>query len=160
MRLKRQQNHSVDFLFTLAAFLVYAGAMLMLVYMGAAVYKSVTRQMDEHYSTRTAQAYIVEKIRQNDKSGTVGAEERDGHRMLVLKETIEGKEYATYIYTDGGKLKELFVNSQTEISLDKGREILDLQDFSIEEEEDGFFRASIEDAKGITREFFIHTDSE
>lgn len=160
MRTKKQQNHSVDFLFTLMTFLVYAGAMLMLVYMGTSVYKSVTQQMEQHYVTRTAQAYIVEKIRQNDKSGTISAGEVKGRPALILKETVEDEEYVTYIYADDGKLKELFVKADSELSLDMGMEMLDVEDFSIEETRKGLFEASITDKEGVVRTFVVHRDSE
>lgn len=159
MRMKKQQSHSVDFLFTLMTFLVYAGAMLMLVYMGTSVYKSVTQQMEQHYVTRTAQAYIVEKIRQNDKSGTISAGEVQEHPALILKETVGDEEYATYIYADGGKLKELFVKADSEFSLDMGMEMLDVEDFSIEETKEGLFKASVTDQEGVVRTFVVHRDS-
>lgn len=160
MNRKRQQSHSVDFLFTLVTFLIYASAMIMLVYMGTAVYRSVTQQMEQHYATRTAQAYITEKIRQNDKSGSIFAEQVDGHQVLTFLESVDGRDYVTYIYEDEGKLKELFTRKDSEISLSGGTEILDLQGFSVEEPEDGCFRISITDADGKTREFVIYQDSE
>ncbi len=158
--MKKQRSHSVDFLFTLATFLIYAGAMLMLVYMGIAVYQSVTGQMEQHYITRTAQAYIVEKIRQNDQSGMISTGEIDDHPALLLKESIADEEYVTYIYADDGKLKELFVKADSAVSAGMGTEILEIGDFSIEELQEGLFGVSITDGEGTVRAFMIRRDSE
>lgn len=160
MRLKEQKKYSVDFLFTMITFALYAGMMIALVYMGAQVYQSVIAGMRNHDATRTAQAYIVEKVRQSDTAGSIRAEKIQGTDVLVLKQSVEGREYATYIYTREGMLKELFTRADREVTLSDGTGILELSDFSIEEKEGGLLKGAITDNRGFTRTFWIYRECE
>lgn len=156
---KQQPKHSVDFLFTLLTFLIYAGAMILLVGMGTLVYRNVTQRMEEHTVTRTVQAYITEKIRQNDGAGRVSVKEMDGKTVLVLEQTIENTEYVTCIYEDEGWLKELFTKKDGEYSLSGGTEMLEVREFSAKETDLGSFRFQFADETGIQREFMVYLDS-
>lgn len=160
MRLKEQKKYSVDFLFTMLTFALYAGMMIVLVYMGAQVYQSVIVRMKNQDATRTAQAYIVEKVRQSDAAGSIHTEKIQGIDVLVLKQFMGGKEYATYIYTQEGMLKELFTRVDRKVVLSDGTGILDLSGFSIEEEEGGLLKGAITDNRGFTRTFWIYRECE
>lgn len=160
MKRKKDREHSVDFLFALVTFLIYAGAMILLVYMGVVVYRSVTGQMEQHYATRTAQAYITEKIRQNDQAGAITVEQVEERRVLAFWEMVEEKQYVTYIYEDDGKLKELFMAADSGVSLNGGTEILELQGFDAEELSGGGFQITITDSEDRARSFVIYQDSE
>ena len=160
MKSKRKKTHSADFLFTLVTFLIYAGAMILLVYLGTIVYRSITEQMELHYSTRTAQAYITEKIHQNDKSGAITTEEIDGKSVLVFREEIEGRIYITYIYEDAGQLKELYTREDSMVSLEDGNSLLELQGFEVEEIPHNGFRVILMDQNSEMQEFVIFQDSE
>lgn len=160
MRLGEQKKHSVDFLFAVLTFLLYAGSLIALVYMGAQVYQSVTARMNDHYSTRTAQAYIMEKVRQNDEAGCVGTAEIEGQKVLALKQEIKGQDYVTYIYVHEGALRELFTRADREVSLKDGTEILELGGLTVEEAQEGFLKAALTDREGFTRTFWIHRESE
>lgn len=159
MRQKRQNSHSIDFLFVIVAFLMYAGSMIALVYMGAQIYQSVTAKMNDHYAVGTAQAYITEKIRQGDQAGAIRVKQIEGQSVLTLRQTVEGQDYITYIYSYDGGLRELFIRADREISLADGKEILQLKGFSVEEIQGGFLKASITDEEGLTRTFWVHQES-
>lgn len=155
---KQQPQHSADFLFALLAFLIYAVAMILLVGMGTMVYRDVTRRMEEHTVTRTVQAYITEKIRQNDGTGGISVEETDGRTVLILEQEVEGTEYVTCIYEDQGWLKELFTKKSGAYSLDGGTEMLEIRDFSAEETDKGSFRFRFTDQTGVPRWFVVYQD--
>lgn len=159
MKQRRQNSHSIDFLFVILAFLMYAGAMITLVYMGAQVYQSVTVKRDRHYAEGTAQAYITEKVRQNDRAGSIWVEQIEGQNVLALRQTIEGQDYITYIYSYDKGLRELFARADREVSLADGTEIFRLGGFSVEEVQGGFLKGSITEEEGFTRTFWIHRES-
>ena len=156
---KQQPEHSADFLFVLLTFLIYAGAMILLVGMGTLVYRDVTQRMEEHTVTRTVQAYITEKIRQNDGAGKISVEEIEGRTVLVLEQTVENTAYVTCIYEDGGWLRELFTKKSGEYSLSGGTEILEIRDFSVRETEEGCFWFQFADQTGIPGRFVVYRDS-
>lgn len=66
-----QKGHVVDFLFTLALFCVFAASALMVVVIGANVYRQTVRGMDSNYDSRTSLTYLTEKVRQNDAANAV-----------------------------------------------------------------------------------------
>ena len=57
-----QKGHVVDFLFTLALFCVFAASALMVVVIGANVYRQTVRGMDSNYDSRTSLTYLTEKV--------------------------------------------------------------------------------------------------
>lgn len=151
----REQKHSIDFLFSMMAFLVYAAAMLAFTGFGAGVYRSVTARMESNHTVGTVRAYFTEKIRQHDAENAVTAGEIEGEPALIIRETLGEKEYLTYIYAEEGMLKELLIPAGREAVRSEGTEILALDQFWIEEFREGCFRIGFTEEDGIPREFII-----
>lgn len=116
----KEQKHSIEVVFTMVTFLVYAMVLLMFVSLGATVYRSVTQQMELHQTQRTAENYMREKVRQNDRTGDVSIGEIEGVQALQIGQTVGGKEYVTYIFTEGGRLKELLVSAEKKAKISDG----------------------------------------
>lgn len=133
--MRKEQQHETDVLFTMVTFLIYALALLLFVSLGATVYRSVTQRLDWHQNQRTAESYLREKIRQNDRAGAITVEEMDGQTVLKITETVGEKEYQTYIYTDGGMLKELLIPSQREVHLSDGTALVPMEHISFQQED-------------------------
>lgn len=141
--MKQEKNFIVDVLFVLALFGVFTVSALMLVTVGADVYRHTVEDMDSNYETRTSVAYITEKIRQNDislpkehsqQSITIGT--LADTPALILTQDIDGELYCTYLYLHDGYLKELFMKSDSypgENASAAGQEILPLKDLSMEQ---------------------------
>lgn len=133
--MRQQQHHIVDILFVLALFGVFTVCILALVTMGADVYRNTVRSSEENYESRTASAYLVQKIRQNDTEGAVQVGQLENTDAIILSQTIEGKEYLTYLYYNNGFLKELLVQKGTNLvgnPLEAGQNIMPLKDMSVE----------------------------
>jgi len=116
-----------DFLFTLTLFLVLAFCSLAVVLIGADVYQSTVNAMEENYSSRTALAYVTEKIRQNDRKGGVSVE----NSALCLTRAYSEASYSTYIYAYDGYLWELTIRGEETYQPGEGQKILEVADFSI-----------------------------
>lgn len=141
--MKQEKNFIVDVLFVLALFGVFTISALMLVTVGADVYRHTIEDMDNNYETRTSVAYITEKIRQNDlvlpkeysqQSITIGI--LADTPALILTQDINGELYSTYLYLHDGYLKELFIrcdNYPGENAPAAGQEIFPLEDLSMEQ---------------------------
>lgn len=132
MRNIADRGHLVDFLFTLALFCVFALSALAVVIIGADVYKSTVAEMGRSYDSRTSVTYIAEKIRQNDRKDAVSVRPFGDGDALVLRQTVNEAVYETYIYADGGKLKELLIPQGLELQPADGQSIMDIQDFQVE----------------------------
>lgn len=127
----KQKTHSGDTLFSILLLLVFTVFTLMLAGTGAAVYKNSTSHLNENYTSRTAIAYISEKIRQHNSAEDIFLSDVEGTAALALRETIDGETYLTYIYHYDEALCELFVRKDTEPILLSGSAIVELEDLEI-----------------------------
>ena len=151
----KEQKHSMEIIFTMITFLIYAAALLLFVSLGASVYQSVTEGMEQHQIGRTAENYLREKIRQNDREGAVSITEIQGQQALKIVVQIGDKEYHTYIYAEEGMLKELLIDSEKEVRLNEGTKLVEMKDLKLEEQKDGSLGIKMELQKGQTQTFVI-----
>lgn len=155
----RSRSHVTDMLFTLGLFCIFAAAAFILVMIGIQVYQRTVEQMQDTYSTRTAISYVAEKVRQHDVAGGVELTELEGVPALRLTDSLNGEDYDTYIYSDGGYLCELTVRQGAEPALSLGERILQVKDFSVEDAGGGFLAFSASSSDGGSLRFLLHTRS-
>lgn len=157
---KNARTSATDLFFTLALFGLFAASSFFLIIIGVRVYQSSVTVMEDTYSTGTALAYIAEKIRQHDQAGAVTLAQLEGETALVLKDTVEEESYLTYIYSDGTYLRELSVREGRPVSVDLGEKILEVEDFSITDRENGFWEFSASGKNGDPVSLLLHLRSE
>ena len=153
---KNDRTHTMDLLFTLVLFCIFAICAFLVVMLGSGVYQETVRNMEDTYSTGTALSYVTEKIRHHDIDGNIFLADMDGETALLLLDETDGEIYETYIYPRGDHLCELVVRSGTEISAAMGEEILDVKDFTITEKAGGFLELSAGDTRGNTVKCLVH----
>ena len=83
MKFSDNSSHIVDFLFVLGLFFTFTISAIFLVLIGSAVYKNTVTRMDQNYDTRTAFAYITEKVRQGDISDSLDVVDFNGCQALT-----------------------------------------------------------------------------
>lgn len=149
-------SHIVDFLFVLSLFCVFTICAFLVVMIGANVYRSTAENMENTYSTRTALAYVTEKIRSHDAEGLMSLTEVEGTPALAFYDRTETKDYVTYIYSDSKALFEITASPDTEVSLSMGQEIIKVNGFSFTEKEDGFICLSASDSDGNITLLYVH----
>ena len=148
--MNREKHFIVDILFVLALFGVFTVSALMLVTIGAKVYQQTVNDMSSNYETRTSVAYVSEKLRQHDAvlasdsgaENTVRLSDLSGCPALLLKQETAGRIYFTYLYFYEGHLKELLIDSGTQLGNSApaaGQNIMELSGFSIEQPKDNLF---------------------
>ena len=156
----KQRRHMVDFLFALALFCVFAATALLVVLIGARVYKSTVDGMNINFERRTSLAYVSTKIRQFDRNGAVSIDDLDGIPTLLMRQNFGESSYLTMVYYHDGALRErslneLLIVEGDGISPDDGSIIMYLQDFSMSELEPGVFRFSSVDKNGTPSELTV-----
>ncbi len=130
----QERHFIVDVLFVLALFGVFAVSALVVVTIGADVYRHTMQDMSHNYSSRTAMAYVTEKIRQSDSMLEDGASavrltELSGRPALALTSEQDGERFCTLLYYHEGYLKELYMRESANLGgdmLDAGEDILEL----------------------------------
>lgn len=161
MKLKQRNERSgTDLFFTLSLFGVFAACSFLLIMIGVRVYQSSVISMEDTYSTHTSLAYVAEKIRQHDRSGTIALTSLNGKNALVLEDSTEDATYLTYIYSDDEYLYELSVKEGASVSADLGEKILSVKEFSVTPAGNGFLELSACDSSGNSTHFFLHMRSE
>ena len=160
--MKQQSNdthHIVDILFVIALLCLFAVSAMMLIILGANIYKSTMHHMSDNFNNRTSYAYIVQKIRQHDETGSVSAGTFDGTPCLTMKDDIDGISYTTYMYESDGYICELLARSDQEMTLDAGAKIMPADDFTIEQENERLYHVLIKNSNGTDAEMYISTHS-
>lgn len=134
--MKQERRYIVDILFVLALFGVFAISALVVVVIGADVYKHTMQSMSDNYDSRTAIAYVSEKVRQADsltENGTSAVEisHLGDNPALVLHDDKNGEEFCTWLYYHDGWLKELYTRKDADLGGDilaAGEDILQLSE--------------------------------
>jgi hypothetical protein len=131
--------HSVDALFVLTLLWVFAATCLLAVISGARVYRSVAGHMDENYSLRVSTAYIGTKLRQTDLTGAIRIEALGDGEALVLERSGDGASYQTWIYLEGGQLREVLTPTGQPFDPAAGQPIAEMAGFSVEKTADNVY---------------------
>lgn len=155
MNLKERNKPVVDILFLLALFCVFLISALFIVLFGARIYKSCVAHMDENFKSRTALAYVTEKVRCHDHEGGVDVQKIDGKDVLILSEVIGEQTYLTYLYEKDGYLCELTADEKFDFHFAGGTQILPMQKFSIQEVSSSAYELSVVDESGGSHRYLI-----
>ena len=131
---KSSRKHIIDVIFPIAVFFVFAASSLAVLMLASKIYDDTSTSASDNYSSRTAFAYVSEKLRQHDSrsGGGVSCGDMEGSDCLILEENESGT--VTYIYMYDGSLKELRVRSDVRVSPESGLDITPVKDFSVSSE--------------------------
>lgn len=127
---RKIEEHSVDVLFILALFCVFAGSAVLVMTFGAQVYQRTVSQMEDNYNARVSLSYVANQIRQHDESGAIALKTLDGDPALVLSDGAES-DYATFIYYYDGALRELYCAKDDPLQAADGLPIVALESFEM-----------------------------
>ena len=120
-----EQKHIFDVLFVVILFFVFLICALTVVVIGSNVYRNSISRMNEHFSSKTALHYIIEKNRQNDAGSGRSLIQIENQDVLLLRQNIDEIYYNTLIYSYENRLMELFIREDTDISLASGKVIME-----------------------------------
>ena len=155
MNLLKRQKSIVDVVFMIAVFGVFMLSALFVVLFGAKIYKKTAHDMTANFNSRTALAYVTEKIHQHDRKGGVEVTIEDGKPLLKLTQFVNSDEYCTYLYEDGGYLKELTAKGDVSLVKSAGKSILPVSDFNAVKESDSLYYFKLTDAEGSETRFYV-----
>lgn len=161
----KPRNHSIDSLFSFLLLLTFSLFTLMLAGMGSTIYRSGTEYLDENYTSRTAIAYISEKVRQHDQADSVFLTSVEDLPALAFRDMIDDASFLTYVYFHDGALRELFIPEGRTPNADMGNRIVALSDFTIEavsengSDSSNMLSASAVSEKGNELSVLIHISS-
>lgn len=112
-------------LFSMVLFLVYLLCSIFTILIGSRVYMNIRGRSESAFYSDTALSYISNKIRQSDRAGAVSVENKNGVSVLVLSSKYNDVSYETWIYTEGGYLRELFSETGSGLGLSDGLPVME-----------------------------------
>lgn len=130
MKFENTKQHSIDILFVLSLFCVFAFCSVTLIIFGANIYQNTIHTTGQNYLERTSIAYLTEKIRQTDITQSVSIVQNNGIDMLTIDTNIDGQIYSTRLYEYEGYLYESFSRSDIFLSPDVGQKIFEIKDLT------------------------------
>jgi len=128
---EKEKKHIVDILFVIALFGIFVISAIALISIGAGIYSKNMNNMTKNFNSRTAVAYVIEKVRQADSKDSLRLCHFEDIPAISISNTINSKEYITYIYQYENELKELTVRSDVPLSPQSGQMIIEIEDFQI-----------------------------
>ncbi len=149
----------IDILFVIALFCVFALSAIFLISVGADIYGKTVSHMESNFNSRTAFAYVTEKVRQADSTGAVDIGQLDDIPALTITQTMGDTQYITYLYQYENQLKELMVREDTPLGPAAGQDILALTDFSLDKINDHLYSFSLTTEDGNTCQLYVSTKS-
>lgn len=152
---EKNDRHVIDILFVIALFCAFVVSAVFLITIGAKVYSSTIDHMNQNFDSRTAVAYIIEKIHHSDAEGNISVGKFEENDAIIISSQINDTEYLTYIYEFEGELKELLIRKDLVLSPHAGQSILPIDSFSVSEESSGLIKCSILPKNGENYEFYI-----
>lgn len=127
----KKKAHSIDILFMLVLFSVFAVMSVMLILIGSNVYGKIIASQDKNGNNQTILSYITNKVRACQLDNGIFVEEKDGTKVLVVKTAVENEVYEMLIYEVDGKLKEATISEGDDYTLDFGDVLAEVSDFDI-----------------------------
>lgn len=156
---KRTENrHMVDVLFVIALFCMFAISALMLVIIGADVYRKTVSDMDTNFTARTSFSYVTEKIRQNDLNGNVSIGSFGDSDAIIITEEVNDESFTHYLYLYEGNLCELFCRTGA-LGPEAGDDIIAMDSFTIEQVNEHLYEVELLTADGDATSLMVSTHS-
>ncbi len=156
--MKKRTLYTVDTVFVLVLFAVFAITVLFVLMSGAGVYKNTQSLMQERYEERTALSYITAKVNHYDTDGTIYVTEFEGLDALAFKAEVGGVDSVTYMYYYGGSVRELTCPDGIELTPDAGQKIIEAADLDFETDGD-LITVTCTGSKGTSASVSLHVAS-
>jgi hypothetical protein len=125
-----KSSHSINTVFVLLVFCLFAVCSLFLVLIGANVYRGIVGNMDSNNETRASLSYVSNKVHAADGKD-VELQTINGRQTLVISAQYNGKDYHTYIYEFNGSLMELFTKADNAFTPGSGDKITPVSEFTM-----------------------------
>ena len=127
------KGRSIDTIFVLIVFSTFAFSVLMVLMLGASIYRNINDISHEAQDEHTVLSYVWTKTKNFDDADSIHVGEFNGVSALFINERIGGTDFRTVIYNHDGWLFELFSETALDFSLDDGIRIVMVEDLRFED---------------------------
>ena len=158
---RSSQRHSIENVFVLVLFAIFAMTIVAVLALGANQYKSLVERDNNAYNKRIMSAQIrgYDRADAVKVGGFASPDVDDEVNTLHLLETIDGIRYDLKIYYYQGKVYELFAAEESEMKPEDGVAIMDAKDLHFEKK-GSLIRITSKDSEGRENETTVSLRSE
>jgi len=142
---KITRGRSIDTIFVLIVFSIFAFSVLMVLMLGASVYRNINDISRDGQDERMVLSYVRTKIKNYDAAGGVYVDDFCGVPALFIDERIGDTDFVTVIYNYEGWLYELFSETSLEFSPGSGVRIAGIDNVRFDEAEHGLIKVAAGD---------------
>ena len=139
------RSQRFDTVFVLIIFSVFAVSVLIVLMLGASIYRNISDVSSEGADERSVLAYIWTKSKNFNEAGMISLTSFHGENALVITEEFSGIEYQTVVYYFDGWLCELFTEKGLGLSPADGVRVMRLDSLSFETIDYGLIRVTAGD---------------
>lgn len=132
---RRMTENSISAIMALCILAVFAVTILGVLLGGAKVYKSITRQGQTDFDSRTCQQLLLTKLRQASSPNAVQIRQFGSGDAIYIYENYESRSFVTRIYCYNGWLMELFSVDSDEFSPEDGEKLLPLDALTVTQQD-------------------------
>jgi len=143
--IKAKRGRSIDSIFVLIIFSIFAFSVLMVLMLGASIYRNIHDISRSGEDERIALSFVRTKIRNMDNYDSISVGEFDGTTALFIYRTIGGRLFRTVIYNSDGYIYELFAEASLTLTGATGMRIAPAPSLNFEKTEFGLLRVSAGD---------------
>lgn len=143
--MKATRGKRIDTIFVLIIFCIFAVSVLIVLMLGAGIYRNMNDISNDGRDERTALSYLWTKVKNNDTAGNVYVGDFCGLPALCIDEEDDGTAYQTVVYHYDGWICELFYEVGIDFTPDSGSKILEVADLKLETLDQGLIKASCGD---------------
>lgn len=143
-----ETKHSISSIFILFLLLIFILTAIVTITFGSKVYSETVSNMDDNFVSRTAVAYLTQKIRMSDCLDMIEVRNISGKSVLCLYQDINGYSYITYLYEYDNSLYEYFTRSDLDFQFENGNAVIELSNLEFEFIKDNLLQISFIDESG------------
>jgi len=144
---KAIKGHNIDTIFVLIVFSIFAFSILMVLMLGASIYRNINDISRAEQHEHTAASYIWTKLKNFDEKDAISVGEFDGVSAVFIDENLDGTDFRTAIYVYDGWLLELFSEKSLEFSPENGRRIVQSEEMTFKNVNNNLIEISLNNKK-------------
>jgi len=145
--MKTIKNRNIDTVFVLIVFGIFAFSVLMVLMLGAGVYRNINEISRSKQDEHTVASYVWTKIKNFDSKDSITVGSFGDSSALFIAEEIGNVQYQTIIYKYDGWLHELFSEKALEFSPQNGRRIVQIDEMEFSYADNGLIEITTGDKK-------------
>ena len=138
------KGRNIDTIFVLIVFSIFAFSVLMVLMLGASVYRNINDISREGQQEHTALSYIWTKTKNYDSAGSIVAGDFNGIPALFIYEQLGEEVFITAIYSYDGWLCELYSSAELDFSPGDGDRIIQTGKLNFRETGEGIIEVTVD----------------